>query len=196
MIPVTQAQALFDTQSLFRVLIEAASKNTVPAVVEDARRIIKTRHEGEEDVTLITQDSVVGAFDKILTALTWSVAGIASMSLLVAGVLIMNVMWISVAQRTSEIGLLRALGATRRQMVHWFLTEALLLSLTGALGGALFGYLAVNALRAAYPDFPFVLPLWALLAALAVALGTGLGFGVWPARQAARLDPARALAKR
>jgi putative ABC transport system permease protein len=139
---------------------------------------------------------VVSTFDKILTALTLTVVSIAGISLVVAGVLVMNVMLVSVTQRTAEIGLLKALGATNGQL-HWlFLTEAAMLSLAGALLGVLLGQAALATLEAAYPDFPIYLPGWALLAALGVSLFTGLVFGVLPARKAAKLDPVAALAKR
>jgi putative ABC transport system permease protein len=195
-IPVASAQALFDTHSLFRLLVEAKSKPDMYLAVDAIKSIIKFRHEGEEDVTLITQDSVVSTFDKILTALTLTVASIAGISLAVAGVLVMNVMLVSVTQRTAEIGLLKALGATKRQLLWLFLTEAALLSLAGAFLGVVLGYVTLGVLQAFYPDFPMVLPAWALLAALAVSLFTGLLFGVLPARKAANLDPVTALAKR
>jgi putative ABC transport system permease protein len=195
-IPVASAQALFDTRSLFRILVETKSKQSMYQAVDEIKSIIKARHEGEDDITIITQDSVVNTFDKILTALTLTVVSIAGISLVVAGVLVMNVMLVSVTQRTSEIGLLKALGATRRQL-HWlFLTEAAMLSLAGALLGIVLGQVIIVTLAAAYPDFPVQLPGWALLAALSVSLFTGLIFGVLPARKAAKLDPVAALGKR
>ncbi|PKM13358.1 MAG: peptide ABC transporter permease [Gammaproteobacteria bacterium HGW-Gammaproteobacteria-3] len=195
-IPVASAQVLFDTQSLFRILVEAKSKLALYPAVDDIRAILKARHEGEDDVTLITQDSVVNTFDKILTALTLAVVGIAGISLAVAGVLVMNVMLVSVTQRSAEIGLLKALGATSFQVQALFLAEAAILSAAGALLGLILGRLTLLALQLSYPDFPFSLPTWAVLAALAVALLTGLVFGVLPARKAAKLDPVTALGKR
>ncbi len=195
-VPVASAQALFDSHSLFRVLVEAKSKLDMYKAVDEIKAIIKARHEGEDDVTLITQDSVVNTFDKILSALTLTVASIAGISLAVAGVLVMNVMLVSVTQRTAEIGLLKALGATKRQLLWLFLAEAAMLSLAGAVLGVILGYLTLGGLQAFYPDFPMELPGWALLAALAVSLFTGLLFGVLPARKAASLDPVAALAKR
>ncbi len=195
-IPVASAQALFDTHSLFRVLVEAKSKPDMYKAVDEIKSIIKSRHEGEDDVTLITQDSVVSTFDKILTALTLTVAGIAGISLAVAGVLVMNVMLVSVTQRSAEVGLLKALGATKRQLLWLFLTEAAMLSLAGAVLGVMLGYITLGVLQVLYPDFPLQLPAWALLAALTVSLFTGLLFGVLPARKAAALDPVKALAKR
>ena len=126
----------------------------MPLAIEQIRNTIKLRHEGEEDVTIITQDSVVNAFNKILTALTIAVASIGGISLLVAGILVMNVMLVSVTQRTAEIGLMKALGASQLQIQSLFLAEALLLSIVGALAGVLFGQFALAVIQAGYPDFP------------------------------------------
>jgi len=195
-IPVASAQALFDTQSLFRILIETRSRDAMLKTVDAVKKIIKLRHEGEEDITVITQDSVVNAFNKILTALTIAVACIGGISLVVAGVLVMNVMLVSVTQRTAEIGLLKALGASQAQVQWLFLAEAVLLSLVGALVGLLFGQLVISAIQLVYPKFPVALPNWGLVSAISVSILTGLLFGVLPARKAARLDPIVALAKR
>lgn len=195
-IPVAQAQALFDTRSLFRILAETHSKQSMVKAVDDIKNIIKSRHEGEDDITIITQDSVVNTFDKILTALTLTVASIAGISLLVAGVLVMNVMLVSVTQRTAEIGLLKALGATKSQLHGLFLTEAALLSMAGAFLGLLIGHVTIAVLQAVYPAFPLELPGWALISSLVVSLFTGLVFGLLPAGKAARLNPVSALAKR
>ncbi|WP_306305958.1 ABC transporter permease [Methylomonas koyamae] len=105
-------------------------------------------------------------------------------------------MLVSVSQRTAEIGLLKALGATRGQLLRWFLCEAALLSLAGALCGSLLGRIGIEALQWWFPNFPVALPAWAMLAALAVALATGLVFGVMPARRAAALEPVAALNRR
>ncbi len=195
-VPVASALTLFDSHSLFRILIEAHSKRAMYEAVDEIRQMIKLRHEGEDDVTIITQDSVVNTFDKILRALTLTVVGIAAVSLAVAGVLVMNVMLVSVSQRTAEIGLLKALGATQGQLIRLFLCEAAILSLAGAALGSLAGYLSIGFLQWLYPDFPLSLPAWAWLAALSVALVTGMLFGVIPARKAARLDPVMALGRR
>ena len=139
---------------------------------------------------------MVKTFDDILTALTLTVSSIAGISLLVAGILVMNVMLVSVAQRRTEIGLLKALGATRKQIQALFLTEAALLSIAGALTGLLLGQVMLVLLQIWYPNFPIAIPTWAVFAAVAVALVTGLLSGVLPALKAARLDPVQALSKR
>jgi putative ABC transport system permease protein len=195
-IPVASAQALFNTPSLFRILVEARTRDSLARGAEDIHRIIQARHEGEDDVTVITQDSVIATFDKILRALTMTVGGIAAISLGVAGILIMNVMLVAVSQRTAEIGLLKAIGATARQVRALFLAEALLLSGFGALLGLALGGMGVWSLGSIYPDFPIAAPPWSPLAAAGVALATGLLFGVLPAGRAARLDPVQALSRR
>jgi putative ABC transport system permease protein len=157
---------------------------------------IKLRHQGEEDVTVITQDALLSTFDRIFTALTLTLAGIASISLAVAGVLIMNVMLVSVSQRTSEVGLLKAIGATRGQITALFLTEAILLSVAGAITG-LFAGLGVDwVVGNIYPALTLSPPVWAIVMALVVAIVSGVVFGLMPARRAARLDPVAALAGR
>ena len=195
-LPVRVAQAMFDTNTLFRILVEAKSRALIEPAREQTLAILKARHEGEEDVTVITQDAVLATFDRILGTLTLGVAGIAAISLAVAGILVMNVMLVAVAQRTGEIGLLKALGAEGRAIRNAFLAEAALLSAAGATIGYLFGQAGAFALRTALPALPAYPPDWAVIAALGTALGTGLLFGVMPARRAARLDPVQALMKR
>lgn len=195
-VPIRQAQALFNTRSLFRILVETASKAAIADALTDIAAVIKSRHEGEDDVTLITQDSVAATFDRILSALTLAVAVIAGISLIVAGVLVMNVMFVSVSQRTPEIGLLKALGATRRQLRLLFLAEAGLLSLTGALLGLALSGLVIGGIRWFYPIFPVGLPGWTLASSITASLTTGLAFGLLPAAKAANLNPVTALARK
>ncbi len=195
-VPVASAQALFNAPSLFRVLVEARGREAIPLAKNAILDILRERHQGEEDVTVVTQDAVLATFDRILRALTLTVGGIAAISLGVAGILIMNVMLVSVTQRTAEIGVLKALGARRRSIVLLFLTEAALLSLIGALLGWAAGEIGSQFIGYLYPILPVGAPWWAIVAALGVALATGLGFGALPARRAARLDPVQALSRR
>ncbi len=195
-IPVATAQSLFNAPSLFRVLIEATSLEAMGLAERDARQLIRLRHDGEDDVTLITQDAILATFNKILRALTYTVGGIGAISLLVAGILIMNVMLIAVSQRTAEIGLMKALGAPRAQVLRLFLVESTLLALAGSLAGLLLSVLGILLLRYLFPSFPVVPPPWAPLAAVTVASGSGLLFGLLPARRAAALDPVLALSGR
>ena len=195
-VPVAAAEALFNSESLFRILVEAKSRAQVPYAREDLLEILRARHEGERDVTVITQDAVLATFDRILGALTLAVGGIAAISLSVAGILIMNVMLISVTQRKGEIGLLKALGATGPQIRLIFFTEAIMLSLGGAIAGLIVGKLGQLAAIQAYPAIPFTAPWWALIAAPVTAVVTSVLFSVAPARKAAKLDPVLALSSR
>jgi len=195
-VPLAAAQALFDTESLFRILVEAKSREDIALAKADVEEILRQRHEGKRDVTVITQDAVLATFDRILRALTLAVGGLAAISLAVAGILIMNVMLIAVTQRRSEIGLLRALGASGRQIRLAFFTEAVLLALGGAGFGLAVGKLGQLAIAQLYPNIPFTPPWWALIAAPSTAIVTSVLFSVLPARRAARLDPVQALSKR
>ena len=195
-VPVETAQAMLNTNTLFRILVEARSREQLGEVKSSVLKMITQRHEGEEDVTVITQDAVLETFDKILGVLTLGVSGIAGISLAVAGILVMNVMLVSVTQRTAEIGLLKALGATSAAVKRLFMVEALLLSLMGGLLGLILGYAGAALIRQLYPAFPAYPPLWAVLAGLGTALASGLIFGVMPAKRAAELDPLQALSKR
>ncbi|WP_269449604.1 ABC transporter permease [Acidihalobacter aeolianus] len=194
-IPVAAAQALFDTHTMFRVLVEVRGRESIPAAKRFIDATISARHEGENDVTVISMDAILSTFDRIFAALTLTVAGIAAISLAVAGILIMNVMLVAVSQRTTEIGLLKALGAPPRQIARLFLVESAVLSLLGAAAGVAVGYLGVFALGRLFPSFPLAAPPWAVLAGVGVALFSGLVFGVLPARRAARLDPVQALTR-
>ncbi|MEZ5613682.1 MAG: ABC transporter permease [Rhodocyclaceae bacterium] len=195
-VPLSAAQALFNTESLFRIFVEAKSREQIPAARADVEEIIRLRHEGERDITVITQDAVLATFDRILRTLTLAVGGIAAISLAVAGILIMNVMLIAVTQRRREIGLLKALGATGRQIRAAFLTEAVMLALGGAALGLAVGQLGQAAIGRVFPDIPFTAPWWALIAAPLTAIVTSVLFTVVPARRAAALDPVMALSKR
>ncbi|MGB5832876.1 MAG: ABC transporter permease [Thiohalocapsa sp.] len=195
-IPVASAQALFNTASLLRILVAAKSRQSVGSAERDILDIIRKRHHGDEDVTVVAQDAVLATFDRIFLALTLTVGGIAAISLAVAGILIMNVMLVSVYQRTPEIGLLKAVGARSGHILSLFLVESLLLSFAGAVFGVAaalsLGWLVTQLL----PDFPLEMPLWSFLSAITVSMATGLLFGIAPARRAARLDPVVALSRR
>ena len=194
-VPVATAMKMLDRRSLFRILVEAREASDLDTLERRVTALLARRHRAE-DVTVITQDAVLSAFSSILRALTLALAAIASVSLLVAGIGIMNVMLISVTERRAEIGLLKALGAGSRQVLALFLAEAVALS---ALGGALglgAGLVAVGLFTRLYPSFPAFPPAWALAAAATLSVVTGTVFGVWPARRATALDPVRALTGR
>ena len=195
-LPVATAMRLFNRTSLFRLMVQVGGREDLDLARREVLALLTSRHDGEEDVTILTQDAVVGAFSAILSALTLALAAIAAVSLAVAGIGIMNVMLVSVAERTREVGLLKALGAGRRQILLVFLAEAALLSFAGGLLGVALGGLGVRILVGFFPALPASPPLWAILASLALAATVGVAFGLLPARRAARLDPVVALARR
>ncbi|MCB1744329.1 MAG: ABC transporter permease [Gammaproteobacteria bacterium] len=195
-VPVATAQALFNAPGLFRVLVEARAETLIPAARRHIIETIRARHEGEDDVTVITQDALISTFGRVLGGLTIALGGIAGISLAVAGVLIMNVMLVAVSQRVSEVGLLKSIGASSRLVRELFLVEAILLATTGALLGLCIGLLLCAVTRWLLPALQLVPPLWALLAAPLVAIAFGVLFGVLPARRAAALAPVQALARR
>jgi len=195
-IPVATSLRLFNRSSLFRILAEVRSHEAIDRARLAALSVLRERHGGEEDVTILTQDSVLTTFNSILKALTAALAGIAAISLGVAGLGIMNVMLVSVTERTREIGLLKAVGVTYGQVVAVFLVEATVLAAIGGCLGLAAGLGGARALQQFYPEFPFQPPAWAIPAALAVSCSVGLLFGILPARNAARLDPVAALMRR
>ncbi len=195
-VPVASAQSVFNVHGLFRVMMKARDNYRVEEVKTQVSDRMKELHEGEQDVTVVSPDAMLTTFDDILQALTLGVAGIAGISLVVAGILVMNVTLMSVKQRTAEIGLLKAIGAPASQVRTLFLAEAALIATAGALLGMLAGRLLVMAGRHLYPSIPFVTPGWAMLAAFGLAVGTALVFAWLPAQQAARLEPVDALGRK
>ncbi len=195
MIPVATSMKVFNLTTLFRIFVQANSFQDLNQVKKQITEVIEERHK-EEDITLLTQDSVLASFNQIFNALTLALAGIAAISLTVAGIGIMNVMLVSVSERTSEIGLLKAVGVTRGQIVLVFLAEALLLSLVGGLTGLAAAVLSVRLVTGIFPSFPAEIPPWSILLAVGVSMFVGVLFGVWPARRASRLDPILALTRR
>ncbi|GGO86206.1 multidrug ABC transporter substrate-binding protein [Marinobacterium nitratireducens] len=193
LIPVASAQQVFDVEGMFRVFVRVGTGTPTEHTREAILALMQERHGGERDVTLITQDALLGAFDDILKLLTLGVGAIAAISLLVAGILIMNITLISVSQRTREIGLLKALGASAATVRRLFISEALQLALLGSLLGAVTGYGLLALGHWLWPVLPFVVSFWALVAALIIATGTALLFAWVPASRAAGLPPVLAL---
>jgi len=186
------ALALFDRQGLMEIDVSYAPEWPVETV-ENAVKTLLIRRHGFEDFTIITQNKMLDTLDAVLSILTLGVGALGGISLLVGAVGILTIMTIAVAERISEIGLLRALGAERRQVFHLFLAEALVLSTLGGLGGIAVGIGAVQAMQRFLPALPMRLSWEYLSAALLLSLLIGLLAGVLPAWRAARLQPLQAL---
>ncbi len=191
-IPVGRALEMFNRESLQEIHVVYEPTAPVAEVEAGIKRILIARH-GAEDFTVTPQQKMLDVFGTVLNAITFAVAAIGGISLVVGGVGILTILTIAVAERTSEIGLLRAVGATRRGILLLFLGEAALLSVLGGTAGLMLGWLAALALNLLVPALPVHTPWnYALLAEL-VALAVGLAAGVLPARRASLLDPLEAL---
>lgn len=195
LLPVATAMDTFNRRTLFRILLEGRPGSELDQLANRARAVLVERH-GEDDVTLLTEDTVVASLSSILGVLTLAVAAIGGISLSVAGIGIMNVMLVAVSERTREIGLLRAVGASRGQVLTCFLVEAALLSLAGGVAGVLLGWIGTGILSTIWPALSLAPAPWAVGSSLLLALVVGLVFGFLPARRATRLDPITALGRR
>lgn len=191
-IPVAKGLELFNRQGLFEIDVMYEKGAPVEEVVEAVRRVLTARHGGE-DFTITTQQQMLDVLGSVLNVVTIAVGALGGISLLVGGVGIFTIMTIAVRERTTEIGLLQAIGARRRQIRDMFLGESLLLAGIGGLCGILLGLTCIAVLRFALPTLP-VSPAWPYIAlAVVVALLIGLIAGVLPAVRAAQLDPVESL---
>jgi putative ABC transport system permease protein len=192
-VPVASAMALFNVDELFEIDVLAASSEMVPGVVAGIRRLLVERHRGHEDFTITTQAQMLETSGRVIGMITTAVGAIAAVSLFVGAIGILTVLWISVHERTAEIGLLRAVGVTPDEIGRLFLVEATLIALSGGMGGAAAGLVLGGLVRALVPALPFSPSVQAIAAALLMSLVVGLASGWLPARRAARLHPVDAL---
>jgi putative ABC transport system permease protein len=192
-IPTTTAQELFDTDSLFNMTIKIKTAAEIQPAIEEIRQILMKRHANKEDFTVMSQDEMLGVMNKVLGIMTAVLAGIAAISLLVGGIGIMNIMLVSVRERTREIGIRKALGAKNRDILVQFLAESVTLSLFGGIGGVLFGGLVAVGLPLFLPYLPMQISWWSVILAFFFSASVGVFFGVYPARKASLYDPIIAL---
>ncbi len=192
-IPVATAMRLFNLDEVQEIDIIIAHEGLTDAAIEEIRTLLIDRHRGDEDFTVISQSEMLEVFGRVMDVLTLGVAVIAGISLLVGSIGIFTMMWISVGERISEIGLMRALGATQGQIQTVFLTEAILLTMIGGIAGLLFGLFATLVMRLILPAFPAGAPVEYVISALAISVFAGVFSGVGPARRAAALAPVDAL---
>ncbi len=196
MVPIASGMRLFNTRGLFRLMVQIGPAADVARSTAVLERILADRHDGELDFTILTPGAIAATLTDIVGLITAALAAIAAISLLVAGIGVMNVMVVSVTERQAEIGLMKALGAGNAQVLGLFLAEAVTLSLSGGLFGIAAGIGAAAAGRAAFPDFPFHVPPWAIALGAGVAVTVGVAFGIIPALRAARLDPLESLRRK
>jgi putative ABC transport system permease protein len=151
------------------------------------RRGVKFSEPNNFDVK--TTDAFVTQFDSIFGMIGVFAIAISSVGLMVGGIGVMNIMLVSVTERTQEIGVRKAIGARRRDIVHQFLFEAMTLTLLGGVIGVLLSVAVSQIVMFFVPSLPASIPTWAVASGLGVSIGVGLIFGVWPAMKASRLDP-------
>ncbi len=191
-IPAERAIELYNRDGLAEIRVAYPDTASVESVSATVKSVLKARH-GREDFTLVTQADMLRSLSKILNVLTMAVGALGSISLLVGGVGIVTIMTIAVSERTSEIGLLVALGAPRRTILGIFLGEAVVLSAIGGLFGLAIGFGLAQLVHATVPALPVHTPLEFVALAEGIAVTIGLLAGVLPARRAARMDAVEAL---
>lgn len=191
-IPADRALTLFNREGLMEVDVVFSEGTTSSQMLERIKAMMIKRH-GQEDFTLTSQDEMLSSMNRILGILTIGVAALGGISLLVGGVGIFTIMTTNLTERTAEIGLLRAIGCPRRQLLSLFLGEAVMLSLFGAFIGIVITAVVVALLSLLAPAFPVQIQFSTLGLAIAVAVITGLISGIWPAYKSSRLGPIEAL---
>jgi len=187
-LPSTTAQRLLGTKALSMIVVKAEDPREVDAV---RRRVVQLmRPKFGEDLAVFSQEQTLGILSTLLGTLTAMLAGLASISLLVGGIGIMNIMLVSVSERTREIGIRKAVGARTYDILSQFVIEAVVLSVAGGMVGILVGAGGALALR---PWLPAQVTAWAVVLAFFFSAAVGVFFGVYPAYRASRLDPIEAL---
>jgi putative ABC transport system permease protein len=176
--------------------VRTASMETFQAAQEEARQILRIRHKlkpsQEDDFYITASEQLLSLWETVSRAIFGSLLGIVSITLVVGGIIIMNVMLVAVSERTREIGIRKALGAKRRQIAMQFVIESITLTTIGGIIGIALGFMSAY-LVAAFSPLPYRIAVWSIVVALLIALVVGLFFGVYPARKAAKLDPVEAL---
>jgi len=196
-LPLTTYRKEFGSQSdSLRITARAGSAATIQDSVDEVRQIMRGRHHisysGKDDFAIETSDSFLSLWKDISSGFFVVMVGIASISLVVGGIVIMNIMLVSVTERTREIGVRKALGARRHDILLQFLIESSTIAVIGGAIGVLFGIIAAKLVAIVTP-LPAAVQFWSVLSGLIVALSVGLFFGTYPASKAARLDPVEAL---
>ena len=188
-IPITTAQQIFGIESVQALAIKVKDKESIPQAIDMTQRYFRGKLD-EDDYSVVDQSSLIDTINSILGVVTAALGGIAAISLVVGGVGIMNIMLVSVTERTREIGLRKAVGAKQSDILTQFVIEAVTLSVFGGLIGILIGWggsLLLNQF------FPASVSVWSILLAFGVSAAVGIIFGVAPAVRASRLDPIEAL---
>lgn len=192
-VPVTTAMDMFAMEEVTNIVARAKSKIDVDSTKDEITEILKFRHNNKVDFTIVSQDDILTTVNGIMGTMKTVLLFIASISLVVGGIGIANIMLVSVRERTREIGVRRAVGATKRQILLQFLLESILISLLGGAVGLGLGAIIIFGTKAAKPDLPLTLSIEVVMVAFFFSLLVGVFSGVIPARKAAQLDPVEAL---
>jgi putative ABC transport system permease protein len=192
-VPVASAQSLFNQDELVEIDLTFSPAVSVERLKDRIRSVLMRRHGGEEDFTMTTQTEALDILNRILDVVSFAVGGIGAISLVVGAIGILTILWIAVGERTPEIGLEKAVGASPGQILALFLFEAALLAGVGGIFGVGLGFGLAALLRMLVPALPLHTPMGYAVAAVVFAIGVGLASGVLPARRAARLDALEAL---
>ena len=195
-IPLGSHMKLFGSRQSLQLMVKPASSEVLQEAMDDAKvalRVERRLKPGEPDnFGLYTSDTLLGIYQQATRGIFAVLVGVVALSLLVGGIVIMNIMLMVVSDRTREIGLRKALGAKRRDIMSQVLTESVTLSTFGGLAGITLGFLAAQAIAAVTP-LPARLEPWSVMLGIGITAGVGLFFGAYPASRAARLDPIEAL---
>lgn len=192
-VPLATAMQMFNLDELMEVDVTYAQEHMTDELAESMRRLLMARHGDNEDFTLTTQTAMIETFGKVMNVITLGAGAIAMVSLIVGSIGILTMMWISVGERTSEIGLLRAVGVRNRDIQRIFLVEAAMLTSAGGLIGMVAGLVIAALSRVLVPGLPIHTPVVYLVGAMAMSIATGLLSGLAPAKRAAALEPVEAL---
>jgi putative ABC transport system permease protein len=195
-VPLTTLFSQFGQVASIKVQIKARDLGSFNQAVEEVRTIMRVRHGlkpgAEDNFNITTAEQFLTFWEKISSGIFASLIGIVSITLVVGGIIIMNVMLVSVTERTREIGLRKALGARRKMILFQFLVESMTLTSTGGVVGIVLGFTAAF-LIAAFSPLPYAVKPWSIVAALVIVFAVGIFFGLYPASRAARLEPVDAL---
>jgi len=199
-IPITVLERIYNAKNRFTLMVRAKDRNHLTTVKNDVENILNTRHgttdNGQSKFNIYEMANGIEMVSIVKIGLMILLGGVASITLLVAGIGIMNIMLVIVAERTREIGLRKALGATKRNILTQFIIESVILCIFGGIFGIILGYfsshIAMN-IAQNYINFDLSIPLWSIIVSLAFTSGVGLFFGIYPAAKAAKLDPIEAL---
>ncbi len=191
-IPYSTAKDISDTIAINRIILAVNDSSNIDDVKEAARTALLNQHEGVEDFDVLTQEDLLDVFNQVLSVITTMLGGIAAISLLVGGIGVMNIMLVSVTERTKEIGLRKAIGASGFDILIQFIIEAILLTLLGGVIGLLLAQAGASIMETQF-GFEPVIDIQIILLAFGFTVLIGIFFGVAPAVRAARLDPINAL---